>query len=101
MAAAPAMVWGGEPPAPASSPRLTLADCINRALSQNPDVLVAKKKLEEAAGGIVEARAGYLPSLTTSGNYSRVEEGYMTLNGTLPGRRPELWNVAIRLTETV
>ncbi|MBI5683447.1 MAG: TolC family protein [Verrucomicrobia bacterium] len=108
MAAAPLAVWAGEPPAtPAATPaaasslRLTLAECVNRALDRNPDVLVAKKKLEEAAGGIVEARAGYLPSLTTSGSYMRVEEGYMTLGGTLPGRRPELWSVAIRLTETI
>jgi outer membrane protein len=88
-------------PLVAPSLRLTVAQCINRALSRNPGVLVAKKKLEEAAGGIVEARAGYLPSLTTAGSYTRVESGYMTADGTLPGRRPELWNVAIRLTETV
>ncbi|MFA6560854.1 MAG: TolC family protein [Verrucomicrobiia bacterium] len=108
MVAAPLTMWGGEQPAtlsttplPARSSRLTLAECINRALDRNPDVLVAKKKLEEAAGGIVEARAGYLPSLTTSGSYMRVEKGYMTAEGALPGRRPELWNVAVRLTETI
>jgi outer membrane protein TolC len=107
-AALPLAAWSAEKPAtppaapvPASSSRLTLADCINRALGRNPDVLVAKKKLEEAAGGIVEARAGYLPSLTTSGSYTRVEEGYMTMGGALPGRRPDLWSVAIRLTETL
>ncbi|MFA7005272.1 MAG: hypothetical protein WC429_14605, partial [Verrucomicrobiia bacterium] len=60
MVAAPLTMWGGEQPAtlsttplPARSSRLTLAECINRALDRNPDVLVAKKKLEEAAGGIV------------------------------------------------
>jgi outer membrane protein TolC len=106
-AAMPLMAWAGDRPvSPAATPlpassRLTLADCINRILERNPDVLVAKKKLEEAAGGIVEARAGYLPSLTTSGSYMRVEKDYMTLGGALPGRRPELWNVAIRLTETI
>lgn len=88
-------------PLSVSSPRLTLDQCINRALDQNPDVLVSKKKLEEAAGGIVEARAGYLPSLTTSGGYTWVEKGYMTMDGALPGRRPELWNVAVRVTETI
>ncbi|MFA7005273.1 MAG: TolC family protein, partial [Verrucomicrobiia bacterium] len=40
-------------------------------------------------------------SLTTSGSYMRVEKGYMTAEGALPGRRPELWNVAVRLTETI
>ena len=122
--AVPLTVWSAEPatsptaatpaapavsaPAPQPPPitenlpsRLTLVQCLNLVLQRNPDVMVARKKLEEAAGGIVEARAGYLPSLTASINYVRVEDEYMNQQGTLPDRKPELWGVAIRLTETV
>ncbi|MBI5397063.1 MAG: TolC family protein [Verrucomicrobia bacterium] len=102
--AAPLAVWSAEAPLPMTESlpsRLTLAQCLNLVLQRNPDVMVAQKKLEEAAGGIVEARAGYLPGLTSSANYSRVEDSYMNQNGAIPDRRPELWNVAIRLTETV
>jgi outer membrane protein len=81
-------------------PRYTLQQCIDRALDQNPDVLVAKKHLEEAAGGIVVARAGYLPSLTSYANFERLEASYATLNGSV-NNRPYVWNVNIRLTETI
>jgi outer membrane protein TolC len=81
-------------------PRYTLQQCIDRALEHNADVLVAKKRLEAAAGTIVEARAGFLPNLTSSANYERLQTDYATLGGTA-NNRPFLWNVNIRLTETV
>jgi outer membrane protein len=81
-------------------PRYTLQECLDRALDQNPDVLVAKKHLEEAAGAIVVARAGYLPSLTSYANFERLEASYATLNGSA-NNRPYIWNVNIRLTETI
>lgn len=83
------------------SMRYTLPQCIDLALRQNPDVLVAKKRLEEAAGGIVEARAGYLPSLATYANYEFLESEYAKLAGASPNRRDFIWNVNVRLTETV
>ena len=85
---------------PPQLPRYTLQDCINRALDQNPDILVAKKRLEEAAGAIVEARAGFLPSLTSYASYEKLETDYATLGGT-SSNRTYIWNVNVRLTETV
>src|ERR1043166_6901345 len=35
--------------------------------SQNPEVVIARKKLEAAHGGLIEARSGYLPSVLSSG----------------------------------
>jgi len=67
-------------------PRYTLQQCIDRALEQNADVLVAKKRLEAAAGTIVEARAGFLPNLTSSANYERLQTDYATLGGTVSGK---------------
>ena len=78
----------------------SLAQCVDLALKQNPGVLVAQKRLEEAAGAIVEARAGFLPSLTTSANYQWLETDYATLGGAKTNR-PFIWNVNLRLTETI
>ncbi|HUJ10745.1 MAG TPA: TolC family protein [Verrucomicrobiae bacterium] len=81
-------------------PHYTLSQCIDLALRQNPDVLVAKKRLEEAAGAIVEARAGFLPSLTSYGNYEKLQTDYATLGGAA-NNRSLIWNVNVRLTETI
>lgn len=86
------------PPLPVA--HYTLQDCVNRALEQNPDILVSKKHLEEAAGAIVEARAGFLPNLTSYGSYEKLETDYATLNGTV-SNRTYVWYVNIRLTETI
>jgi len=81
-------------------PRYTLQQCIDRALVQNPDIQVAQKNLEAAAGGIIEARAGFLPSLAAYGNYEKLETDYATLGGAV-ANRTFIWNVTIRLTENV
>jgi outer membrane protein len=82
-------------------PRYTLWQCLDLALRQNPDVLIARKRIEEAAGGIIEARAGFLPSLTSFANYEYLQSRYATLAGASPDRRNEIWNVNVRLTETI
>jgi outer membrane protein len=81
-------------------PHYTLQDCINRALEQNPDILVSKKHLEEAAGSIIEARAGFLPSLTAGGSYEKLETDYATLGGST-SNRTYIWSINIRLYETI
>jgi outer membrane protein len=81
-------------------PHYTLQQCVDLALRQNPDVLVAKKRLEEAAGAIIEARAGFLPNLTSSANYQKLETDYAMLGGAA-NNRTLIWNVNIRLTETI
>ena len=64
-------------------------------------MLVAQKRLEATAGAIIEARAGFLPSLTTSANYEYLQSEYAKLAGASPNRRDEIWNVNVRLTETI
>jgi len=91
---------------PAQLPRYSLQDCVNRALDANSDVLTARKRLEEAAGTIVEARAGFLPSLTTYANYEWLQADYASQSGsgsnqTFVSNRPFIWNVNIRLTEII
>jgi outer membrane protein TolC len=82
-------------------PRYTLAKCIEIALAQNSDLQVARKRLDEAAGAIVEARAGFLPSLTAAARYELLESDYASLNGASPNQSDYLWDVRARLTENV
>src|SRR5205085_8172420 len=41
------------------------------ALAQNPEIVIARKKVVGAHGGFIEARSGFLPSLTSSGLYDK------------------------------
>jgi len=47
--------------------RLSLAEAIELAKKQNPEILIARKQVEAARGGRIEARAGYLPSVVSTG----------------------------------
>jgi outer membrane protein TolC len=40
---------------------------VSLAEAQNPDIQIAKKKLQAAGGGLLEARSGYLPSIVSTG----------------------------------
>lgn len=79
----------------AASPRYSLARAIQIARTNNPDVAIAQKKVQAARGGLVEARAGYLPSVVSSGIYRKRErQGDTRL-------RPEDYNANIRVVESL
>ena len=46
---------------------LTLAEAVALAKQQNPEVAIARKQVEAARGGRVEARSGRLPAVISSG----------------------------------
>src|SRR6266852_5856325 len=50
-----------EPPSYEIEQGVALAD------GQNPEIIIARKKVEAAHGGLIEARSGYLPSVISSG----------------------------------
>ena len=52
---------------------LSLADTINIALQQNPNIMRAQKDLEAAQGVVVQTRAIAIPKLQAVGSYSSVE----------------------------
>jgi outer membrane protein len=58
--AVPALVRA-EPPHYGIDQGVELAD------AQNPEIIIARKRLEAARGGLIEAHAGYLPSVISSG----------------------------------
>ncbi len=63
-------------PAPpsAAAREMTLGECVRRTLEVNPRVLDKAEGLTRAAGGIEEARSGFLPSLNLSGLYNFAEK---------------------------
>ncbi len=75
--------------------RYHIDEAIRVARARNPDIAIAEKKLEAARNGIVEARAGQLPSVVSSGRYARRERsGDSNL-------RPEDYNANIRVIESL
>jgi outer membrane protein TolC len=58
----------------AAVPTYSLEQAVALAQKQNPDIDVARKKLEAARGGVIEARSGYLPSVLSSGIYRYREQ---------------------------
>lgn len=79
----------------AVTPRYTIEQAVQVARTQNPDVEIAQKKVEATRGGLVEARAGYLPAVVSSGIYRKRErQGDTRL-------RPEDYNANIRVVEPI
>jgi outer membrane protein len=48
-------------------PTYTIDQGVSLAEDQNPEIIIARKKIEAARGGLIEARSGYLPSVVSSG----------------------------------
>jgi outer membrane protein TolC len=53
---------------------LTIEQCLDLALRQNPSVLKAKQELQRVRGLVVEARSALVPQLTASGHYNQVDK---------------------------
>ncbi len=52
-------------------PAYTLEQAVAVAEEHNPEILIARKKIQGARGGVIEARSGFLPSLTSNGLYDK------------------------------
>ena len=51
----------------AELPSYEIEQGVALADAQNPEIIIARKKVEGAHGGLIEARSGYLPSVISSG----------------------------------
>jgi outer membrane protein len=52
----------------------TIEQAVALAQAQNPDIVIARQKVIAARGGLIEARSGFLPSLTSSGLYDKRQQ---------------------------
>jgi outer membrane protein len=55
-------------------PIYTIEEAVAVAKAHNPDIAIARKKVQEARGGAIEARSGFLPSLTSTGLYDKRQQ---------------------------
>jgi outer membrane protein TolC len=65
------------------------------AQEHNPEILIAHKKVTAARGGFIEARSGYLPSLSSSGLYDKRQTESQT------NLRQEDYNAIIKLEQNI
>jgi outer membrane protein len=61
-------------PSRAAVPSYTIDEGVALAQAQNPEIAIARKKVQGARGGWIEARSGYLPSLSSSGLYDKRQQ---------------------------
>ncbi len=86
----------------ASGKAYSLEQCISIAIENNPDMQVAKKRLEFAEAGVKSAFGSYLPSADFSAGYSRQlnTDGAKTANVmgqiiSIPGTDPNSYNMSV------
>jgi outer membrane protein len=79
---------------------LSLADCLNIAIAQNPTILKAKNDLEAQYGLVVQTRAIVLPQLTANGTFKDTDRNAIE---NFPGTHTpdENWNAGLTITQTV
>src|SRR5881628_453148 len=54
-----------------AAPAYTIEQAVAVTQERNPEILIARKKVLAARGSFIEARSGFLPSLTSSGLYDK------------------------------
>src|SRR5216117_1038348 len=72
-----------------------IEQAVAMAQERNPEILIAHKKVMGARGGFIEARSGYLPSLSSSGLYDKRQTQSET------NLRQEDYNATLRLEENL
>ncbi len=83
------------PPSTRAGRAYTIDEATAVARAENPDIAIARKKVQAARGGFIEARAGFLPSLTSSGLYDKRQTQSET------GLRQEDYNAILRLDQNL
>ena len=66
----PAGIWMA---AALTVPAVTLEDCIQTALRENPDITAAAQRVEAARAALRQAESGYYPWLSLNGAYTRTD----------------------------
>src|SRR6266700_2706219 len=79
----------------AAVPNYTIDQAVALAQTQNPEIAIARKKVQGARGSWIEARSGYLPSLTSSGLYDKRQTQSET------NLRQEDYNATLRLEQNL
>src|SRR5215471_16309581 len=76
-------------------PTYTIEQAIAVAEEHNPEILIARKKVQAASGGVIEARSGFLPWLSSNGLYDKRQTQSET------NLRQEDYNVTLKLEQNL
>ena len=79
----------------AALPSYSLEEAVALARQQNPDIAIARKKVEAARGGVIEARSGYLPSVVSTGIYRNRQQQESTR------LRSNDYNASLRIVQNI
>jgi outer membrane protein TolC len=92
------------PSAPSVPETLTLDQALRFALENNYSIRLARERLKEQEGLIVEVRAEALPNLSLDANYSRDDEEFSRANGSGGpggGRGYQDWTVGVYVRQMI
>ena len=89
------IIFGLSASSQAAVPAYTIDEGVAFAQAQNPEIAIARKKVQAARGGLIEARSGFLPSLTSSGLYDKRQTQSET------NLRQEDYNAILRLDQNL
>src|SRR5881396_3487826 len=78
-----------------AAPAYTIEQAVAVAQERNPEILIARKKVLAARGSFIEARSGFLPSLTSSGLYDKRQTQSET------NLRQEYYNAILKLEQNL
>jgi outer membrane protein len=79
----------------AAGPTYSVEEAVRLAQKQNPEIAIARQRLQAARGGLIEARSGYLPSVVSTG---LAREREQSSNSNL---RSEDYNASVRVVENL
>src|SRR5438105_6550341 len=82
-------------PLPAATPTYSSEEAVALAQAQNPEIAIARKQVQAARGGLIEARSGFLPSVVSTGLLDKREHQSDTR------LRDEDYNASLRLLQNL
>src|SRR5437660_11695511 len=82
-------------PLPAATPTYSSEEAVALAQAQNPEIAIARKQVQAARGGLIEARSGFLPSVVSTGLLDKREHQSDTR------LRDEDYNASLRVLQNL
>jgi outer membrane protein len=78
-----------------AAPTYTIEEAVAIAQAQNPEIAIARKQVQAARGGLIEARSGFLPSVASTGFYDKRQHQSATR------LRDEDYNASLRVEQNL
>jgi outer membrane protein len=82
-------------PLQAVAPTYSIEEAVALAQAQNPEIAIARKQVQAARGGLIEARSGFLPSIVSTGLLDKREHQSETR------LRDDDYNASLRLLQNL